>query len=463
MNDTLLLQNPWWNSPRNIDNDKHILKLKEAPFKFIPSVIPKKALEIDSILSIRGPRQVGKTTTIKLLVKNLLSRNVDPQNILYCSMDLVKNDRELFEIYQTWNETRNYRQRRFVFLDEITFVKDWALAVKHIVDLNLNKNTTLILSGSSSIDIHRETERLPGRRGIEKPDCCLFPLNFRDFFHLRYEKLTEPLDLKNLYADIDKKIPTLRLLGKNLQRCFLEYIRIGGFFPAITDFLNVQKIKPLTFESYTDVFLSDLKKVGRDRIIIRDISQKILTSLSSHLSWNNIARQAGNISPITARSYINTLADAFSIYILEFFDKNKSTHNPNKNKKIYPFDPIFYTVMNYLGGFTKPYDNLPRVIEGVCGALLLRNFEKNIYRGLSGLENTYYWKSSKGKEIDFIVNVGNNPLAIEIKYQETLSPFDYITITKTFGEGLVLSKNTFAHDKKIIILPVWAFLYLLPS
>ena len=50
-------------------------------------------------------------------------------------------------------------------LDEITAVKDWTRAVKYLVDAGALENIYLLLTGSSTVEIKRGYERMPGRRG----------------------------------------------------------------------------------------------------------------------------------------------------------------------------------------------------------------------------------------------------------------------------------------------------------
>ena len=97
--DELLLQNPWWEDKKNIENDVHIKKLKGLKYIYEPQLFKSSDLKEDAVYTLRGARQVGKTTLVKLIIKDLLDRSINPRNIFYYSMDLVKDDRELFEIF----------------------------------------------------------------------------------------------------------------------------------------------------------------------------------------------------------------------------------------------------------------------------------------------------------------------------------------------------------------------------
>ena len=52
-------------------------------------------LGADAIYTLSGLRQVGKTTLIKFLIKDLLNLVEDPKTILYLSCDPIENRGEL--------------------------------------------------------------------------------------------------------------------------------------------------------------------------------------------------------------------------------------------------------------------------------------------------------------------------------------------------------------------------------
>ena len=72
------IQNPWWLDKNSIEKDEKIttaLKGEKVLYEF--------DLKRNTILL--GPRQVGKTTMIKLFIRDLLQKRVNPRNIFYFS------------------------------------------------------------------------------------------------------------------------------------------------------------------------------------------------------------------------------------------------------------------------------------------------------------------------------------------------------------------------------------------
>jgi len=241
-----------------------------------------------------------------------------------------------------------------------------------------------------------------------------------------------------------------------------KYLVCGGFLESINSLFGSSNINEETFERYTSVIFSDIEKVKKSRVIAKNIFSAIVDSLGSTISWNRLAKKSGSISTNTLIDYVNTLSDSFTLYYVEHFNMNKQSGNPAKEKKLYFFDPFYYHIISRIINLPYIKINKPSIIESIVGAHLIRNFEKGIHQGFSNIEKVFYWKSSKGKEIDFVLhNSDNNTMPVEVKYQNIINPIDFVAIKNSFKKGIIVSKNTFLVEKDVVILPSSSFLYLL--
>ena len=79
----------------------------------------------------------------------------------------------------------------------------------------------------------------------------------------------------------------------------------------------------------------------------------------------------------------------------------------------------------------------------------------------SFLDSLYYWRSRKGKEVDFVFYLaqGTEPFGVEVKYQGRLSGWDEQSIQKGIGRGLLVTRDSFKWGK-VCHIPLWAFLLL---
>lgn len=178
--------------------DKHLKQLSEAPFvRSFPDLDLR-----DGIFIIRGPRQVGKSSWLKTLLSSLTKSR---KSVFYLSCENIRDQYELSLLL------KSLRGTEYILLDEVTFIKDWALAVKHEADGNHLQ--TLIITGSNAYDLSRGGERLPGRLGNGK-ELELLPMSFPEF-----EKMHEVANWKKI----------------SREEALLRYFRIGGFPGALIE------------------------------------------------------------------------------------------------------------------------------------------------------------------------------------------------------------------------------------
>ncbi|MGD2200233.1 MAG: AAA family ATPase, partial [Candidatus Bathyarchaeota archaeon] len=208
---SLVIQNPWWMGSERIESDRHIVDFNDSTIKWDPRI--RRFFDLDSraIYTLRGPRQVGKTTLVKLMIGRLLRGGVSPRRIFYYTCDLVEGPSKLVSIIE---EYLGYSDRfsdttRFIFLDEISAVRDWQKGIKYLSDLGSLSNSTVLMTGSHNLDIRSAAERLPGRRGRteQSVDKILLPMKFAEYIESRDEELGNMLrDLDLLRFDRRKRI-----------------------------------------------------------------------------------------------------------------------------------------------------------------------------------------------------------------------------------------------------------------
>lgn len=123
--------NPWWKG----ETIKDLSLWKRAIFNELFHWTNSPPVHRAVFLS--GARQVGKTTLIRQTIQALLKENIPPSNILYATFDhpmikLVGIDK----IIEVWFEIEAPSGSIYLFIDEIQFMQDWQVWVKHQVDFN---------------------------------------------------------------------------------------------------------------------------------------------------------------------------------------------------------------------------------------------------------------------------------------------------------------------------------------
>jgi len=159
MNDELLYYfNPWYINQKDIV----IERWENMKIRWIPEWLKDISLEPFSLNFIIGPRQVGKTTGIKLLINKLLENN-DPWSIFYYDCSNLTNFEELRKVidyYLKIKEKRNIKTS-YIFLDEITHVNDWWRTIKLYIDIGKFKDDVITITGSSSIKLKGRSRIIP--------------------------------------------------------------------------------------------------------------------------------------------------------------------------------------------------------------------------------------------------------------------------------------------------------------
>jgi len=446
----LASQNPWWKGKENLKKDEDYLKWDEKKHKWVPSFIDRMELKPYSLHFLFGPRQVGKTTSLKLLIKKLLESGVREEGTFYFRCDEVADFKELSGIIMSYLDLRERLSIKssYIFLDEITFPKEWYRSVKSLIDAGKLKKDVMVLTGSTSLLVKKEVETFPGRRGHGK-DFTLLPLSFRDFIKIADKGLHTklPLPLKTLAEnEIKQKTAACLSLLDELNALFEKYIRCGGFPLCIESFLEKGEVERAAHEAYLAWLKNDIAKVGRSVNIARAVLKVLLTKIPSPVSWESIAKEIEIKSPKTVSAYVHLLNSLFVTLTLHHIDPHKASISFGKNKKIHFLDPFFFDLFSRWC-LVELKDVEPKIVESTVASHLARFSSRGGELG----ENVFYWRN-KG-EIDVVVSI-DGLKGFEVKWGERarVKP----RILGKMKQLVFLSRDTFA--EKPLVAPVSAFL-----
>lgn len=454
--DDLYIMNPWWKLKNEVYNDKHIVSFEKSKFKYYPEKLFREIdLSNPGIYTLRGPRQIGKTTFLKLLTKKLIENNTNPLNIFYLTCDGLKGRHELTEILKVYFQTYNTSKKdmKYIFLDEVTSIEDWQYSIKYLVDIGILDNSLLILTGSSAYDLKSSIERLPGRKGYGK-DLVYLPITFREFLKSLNVEI-EKKDIEEILSSTEEELKTLQFKYSFIQEYFLKYVNCGGFPKIIDEFLNTGTISELTRKIYKDFVLGDAEKYIKSRTNIIEIFKKIPDIIGRRFSWNSLKEHLNGLfeSVDTVQKYFGYFGYSFIFSTVFFVDIYKKTIKPKKQKKIYPLDNIVNLVIYDLTGKEI---GLPQRIEMLTLNHILKN-EDVVDNGLNLYHGPFFWYSDRGNEIDFVFDYKGKLIPIEVKYQNKINKFDYFGMKKVFKKGILITKDKVFKDENIVGIPAWLF------
>lgn len=430
-------QNPWWEDKERINEDDKVKAAASRAHGMAYSFIERNTL-------ITGPRQVGKTTFLKLFIKSLIDRGVDPKRTLYFSCEALRNFDDVLEIVRFSDSL--IAGKKYLFFDEITFVEDWQRAIKLVLDSPLSRDKTVYVTGSSSAELKKET--FPGRDiRIEH----FMPLSFRAFCgvfgseNLRKEiaRAEAALSVEELHGTAKK----LLFYFGEAEGLFNRYMQCGGFPRSMYESLENHKIPEETYEVYWNWLVSDVAKLGMSERITSSVLLGALKNYGTRFSLNSVAKEMEIGSHVTIRDYLEVLESLFVLRSVFPIDLRKGTEAFGRMRKVYFIDPfLFHVFKKRLAGMETKEEEMPRLVEGIVAEHLIRKFSR-----------TFYY--SQKKEVDFYVK--NHDCGIEVKWQKRVGKNDFPQVE--MKNRMVLSKGTFDffEGERLLILPVSVFLLML--
>ena len=414
--------NPWWDTG---EVRPELCPIYER--QILSKIIG--ALESRSALVLRGPRRTGKSTVLYQAVRYLLSKKVEPDNILYFSFDAVDGTiQELLDEYSNsiLEGALNSKGRLYVFLDEVQKCKNWAEQVKRNYDLY--PNVKFILSGSVSFELGaKATESLAGR----VIEFVLFPMSFREYLELNGVELPKENATLKSYLVAEK-----RIFPK-----FKHYLITGGF-PEIAQTKDNREIREYIQSSlarrviYVDLFQE--ARIGEPESMMA-----LLRAISEFpgllMNYENLGSDLGR-DRRTISSYVSRLEYAMVIRTVGNI-RGSSLASSRKHRRAYPVSPALTFAF-------KGYD----IDDGDMG----RVYENAV---LNHLDAKFFWRN-RSKEVDFITG-DQGEIATEVKMGgEGPFHFEQYSRTRAIEKAYVITKNAHGagHSDSIQYkkVPAWA-------
>lgn len=332
-----------------------------------------KALLNFPITAITGPRQCGKST----LVKHLL--NAYPENIyldLERPSDLQKlEDAEWFLASQ---------KDKLICIDEVQRRPELFPLIRSLVD-EWNKPGCFLILGSASRDLLKQSsESLAGR--------------------ITYKRLTPFLwdELKN--------------------DCSVERYFSAGAFPRSL----LSKDNEVSFdwrESFIMTFLERdlLQWTGFTPTTMRRLWQMLAHVNGQTVNYSTLASSLG-VTSATVKNYIDLLADTYMVEVVPPYISNLGKRLV-KAPKVYISDSGITATLLGLRSFEELSGH--PAFGSIWEQVVLSNL-----KGLYPQADFFYYRTTNGAEIDFVMKIHGSVFAIECKasYSPSLSKGNYLAI-----------------------------------
>ena len=406
----LLEQNPW-------------LSTGNVPASLAPPVErPLPALLSGHLLAgeprrfqlVLGPRRVGKTTCLYQTVSRLLALGIDAQRIWWLRLDhplLMPLDlgRLLGGIR---DEVDDPSKPAFVFLDELTYARDWDLWLKTFHD----EHWPLRIAGSSSSTAALRERRLESGVGRWE-EQYLAPYLFGEFLDLVDSDVSIPIEA-TLSGTIEAALKARCDLAAlpRLRRAFL----LTGGFPE----LLVAVRADAEGEDEASTLLRSQRTLRGDaveRAIYKDIPQafgidnpmmleRLLYTLAGQvtglLSPQSLCQELDGLSQPTFDRYLSYLERAFLVFTLPNYSGREGSVQ-RRGRRLYFVDSAVRNAALQRG--------LGPLTDSAEMGLLYENLVAGHLHALARQTQVrlYHWREGT-HEVDLIYDHPQQPIAFEI-------------------------------------------------
>jgi uncharacterized protein len=326
------------------------------------------------VIIIYGPRQVGKTTLVRLMTAQfdgkILEINGDDTDYrAVLSSRSLKKMRELVDGYD------------LIFIDEAQRIADIGINLKILYD-NLS-NIKIIVTGSSSFDLSNKIqEPLTGRAWIFQ----LMPIGVCELalFHNRFE--------------LDNR---------------LEDWLVFGNYPALLGIDN-RNLKTNYLQEITRSYLfKDVLAIGSIKYPpkLRDLVRLLAFQIGSLVSYNELANTL-QIAKETVVSYIDLLEKTFVVF-------RQSGYSRNLRKEVVRHDKIFFYDLGIRNAVIENFAPLANRNDGGAlweNFLIVERMKTQTYRRQG--RNRYYWRTYTGAELDYVEEHNGILRGFEFKFNK---------------------------------------------
>lgn len=393
-----------------------------------------KAAEMFPAVLVTGARQVGKTTVLKYITKDISYVTLDDPILLQSANE------EAGSFFKSAPPP--------VMVDEIQYAPKLFSYIKMIADES-GKKGQFYLTGSQQFKMMKNvSESLAGRVGI----INLLGLSLReikgDNFNEAFIPTEDYMDRRSLSA------------GKADYKEIWEIIYKGSMPAMYADALDWQMFYGSYTKTYIERDVRELTKVGDELKFI-----KFMTAMASRtsqmLNITSVANEVG-ISVPTADRWLSVLISSNIVYLLKPYYSN-IMKRAVKTPKLYFLD-------TGLAAYLTRW-NSPEVIE--AGAMSGAFFEtfviseilKSYYNAGILEPPVYYYRDRDAKEVDVLIEENGALYPVEIKktanpgreHIENFSVLDKIN-GMNVGTGCIVcmyDKSIRINEKNISIPVTW--------
>lgn len=407
-------------------------------------------------LILQGARQVGKTYSILEFGRN------NYENVAYFNFETNPSIGKTFEeslepgylipiLSRIANQTI-VREKTLIFFDEVQLCERAITSLKYFCE-NAPEYHVIVAGSLLGLAVGREKYSFP----VGKVDMkTLYPMDFEEFLlALNEESLVT--QIQNCYDNNTQMPQAVHEAAMNYYRQFLV---VGGMpdcvdkFVETKDYILIRHTQKTILASY----LNDMSKYNRENEIKK--TRLVYDNITVQLSKKNtrfqykLIKKGGRASEFeNAIEWLTLSGIATRIYQVEQAVKPLENYRNIDSFKTYVSDvgllcakkdvvaeDVLYLseeLNDFKGGMTENY---------VCCQLIANGY------------TCYYWLSSRGAEVDFIIQRAGKIIPVEVKSAENTKAKSLSVYIETYKPeySIKISGKNFGFENGIKTIPLYA-------
>lgn len=448
--------------------------------------------QLPQMVSVTGPRRVGKSTLLMQCIQQLISDAADDatqaQRIVYFSMQDPGLELPGFDADRFFNDLVAAAVRSskhgitYLFLDEIQRFPRWELYLKKFYDLKTP--VRFVVSGSASAPIFKKSrESLLGRI----KDYHVLPFSFREWLYARVIAQRPGVTMQQVNASMH----TLRNMGRSLQTSApdghslthwmganffggethlseMDNFLFEGGFPEVWNLPTLLAKQDYLYQNQVErVIFEDLLVAAEFRKpeMLRRFYLGLLRDPGRETNLSVISKEIG-LARTTIETYFPLLEATDLVWRLHKHTSTKASPKAG-NFKTYLVD---LAVRNAVMKLSQEQ----MVADATLMGAYAENVVANHLRRWPGLVELGYWRRNDD-ELDFIVDLGHTSIGVEVKYRNEVQDKDALKAARLAQQlgcsaCVVVSKHELSEEAltrvaahasvPLAVVPLAAFLIL---
>ena len=431
--DILQAYNLWWQGPEQAFGG--LPEFRRDVFDDLYADVK----QLPQMVSVTGPRRVGKSTLLQQCIQQLIKDAPDPQaqanRIVYFSMQDPGLEIPGFNQDKFFNDLvaaavqASKSGLTYLFLDEIQRFPRWELYLKKYYDLKTP--VRFVVSGSASAPIFKKSrESLLGR----VKDFHVLPFSFREWDTLRRQfgsvnarpyigssSLLHIVGIEIRKREQKSWLSFLDQFGDNwgIETTEIENFLFEGGFPEVWNLPSLLAKQEYLYQNQVErVIFEDLLVAAEFRKpeMLRRFYLGLLKDPGRESNLSQISSEIG-LARSTIETYFPLLEATDLVWRLHKHTSTKSTPKAG-NFKTYLVD---LAVRNAVLKLSQEQ----MVADPTLMGAYAENVVANHLRRWPGLVELGYWRRNND-EIDFIVDLGSTRIGVEVKYRNDVQEKDVL-------------------------------------